>query len=78
MKKVLRMIGGFVAVMGLVCALSGSAQARTFVSVNVRSPWFYGRTYYSTAYCSPYAYARPAYRHYCAPAYYYRGGYCYR
>ena len=82
MKRVLKIIGGFVAAMALVCVLSTSAQARTFVSVNVGFPLYYGPAYYSTGYCYPYAYSRPVYcyprpvyyRPYCAPTYYYSGG----
>jgi len=87
MKRVLKMIGGFVAVVATVSVLSGSAQARTFVSVNVGFPLFYGPSYYSTGYCYPYAYSRPVYcypraayyyRPYCGPSFYYSGGSYYR
>lgn len=86
MKRVLKVIGGFVAVIALVCVLGTSAQARTRVSFNIGFPLYFGSGYYSSGYCSPYAYSRPvyycqrpAYRYYCAPpVYYYSGGCFYR
>lgn len=35
MKRILKIVGGFVAVVTLSCLLAAPAQARTFVSVNV-------------------------------------------
>ena len=88
MKRILRIVGGFVAVLTLVCLLTTSVQARTFVSVNVGFGGYgygyggygcypyYAPVYYS-GYCYPAAaYYRPAYRYYYSPrVYYYSGGY---
>jgi hypothetical protein len=77
MKRVLKAIGGFVAVVTLSCLLAAPAQARVFVNVGVGFPVYYGYcgpAYYPGYYYSPYAY-RPAYRYYYPrPAYYYSGG----
>lgn len=81
MKRVLKVIGGFVAVVAATCVLSGSAQARTTVSVNLgfplRLPVLFGPAFHSTDNCYPSAYSRrgyycerPAYRYYCAPPVY--------
>jgi len=82
MKKVLKTIGGFIAVMTLVCLLTAPAQARVFVNVGFGFPLFYGPSYCPSYgyYCAPPAcYYRPTYRYYCAPpAYYYSGGGYYR
>ncbi len=40
MKKILKIVSGFVAVAALSCLLAAPAQARTFVSVNVGFPGF--------------------------------------
>jgi len=63
MKRILKIVGGFVAVVTLACLLAAPAQARTFVSVNVGFGGYGG-------------YGYGGYNRYCAPAYY--PGYCYR
>lgn len=90
MKKVLKVIGGFVAVVAATCVLSGSAQARPFISVNLGLPLpvplFFGPVFHSTDNCYPrqyseprYCYERPVYYHsYCGPSYYHGGGSYYR
>ena len=64
MKRILKALGGFAAVVTLVCLLSAPAQARVFVNFGFGFPLYYGPAYY------------PAYGYYCAPPayYYYRGG----
>ncbi len=80
MKRILKIVGGFVAVVTLSCLLAAPAQARTFVSVNVGFggygyyPW-YAAYYPGYCYRAP-VYYRPVYRYY--PSCYYRGGYYYR
>ena len=79
MKRILKVLGGFAAVVTLVFLLSAPAQARVFVNFGFGFPLYYGPAYYP-AY--PYYYAPPAYyyygpyRYYYAPRgyYYYRGG----
>lgn len=91
MKRVLRIVGGLVAVLTLACLLTTPVQARSFVSVNVGFGGYggYGHGgYYSycgpayySGYCYPaLVYYRPVYRYcYPAPVYYYGGGYrCWR
>jgi len=86
MKRTLKIIGGFVAVVALACLLTAPAQARTFVSVNVGFGGYgyggygYGGCYpyYARAYYPGYCYARPvyyrpAYRYYYPSCYYGRG-----
>jgi hypothetical protein len=84
MKRILKVVGGFAAVMTLSCLLVAPAQARTFVSVNVGFPGFgfsYGGGYQRCASFYPgYCYRAPVYYRptcgYYAPArYYYGGGY---
>jgi hypothetical protein len=80
MKRVLKAIGGFAAVMTLVCLLAAPAQARVVVNVGVGFPAYYGYCgpAYYPGYYYPYAYG-PAYRYYYAhPRYYYSGGVYYR
>jgi hypothetical protein len=78
MKRVLKMVGGFVAAVALVCVLGTSAQARTFGWFSLGFPAYHAPAYYS-GYCNPYPYARPPYRYYCAPPVcYYSGGCWYR
>jgi len=78
MKRVLKMVGGFVAAVALVCVLGTSAQARTFGWFSFGFPAYCAPAYYS-GYCNPYPYARPAYRYcYAPPVYYYGGGCWYR
>jgi len=70
MKRILKTLGGFAAVVTLVCLLSAPAQARVYVGFGF--PLYFGPAYYP-AY--PYYYAPPAYYYY-GPygRYYYRGG----
>ena len=80
MKRILKILGGFAAVVTLVCLLSAPAQARVFVNFGFGFPLFYGPAYYPAYgyYCAPpayYYYGRP-YGYYYGPRgyYYYRGG----
>ena len=67
MKKILKVVSGFAAVVALSCLLAAPAQARTFVSVNVGGYGGYGYGY-SSRYAAP-----------CYPAgYCYRAPVCYR
>ena len=82
MKRILKMVGGFAAVVTLACLLAAPAQARTFVSVNVGFGGYgYGGYYpYYAGYYPGYCYAapvyyRPAYRYYYPNCYYGRGYY---
>ena len=82
MKKLLKTLGGFAAVVTLVCLLSAPAQARVYVNFGFGFPLYYSPAYYP-AY-PYYYYAPPAYYYhgpglygyYYAPRcyYYYRGG----
>ncbi len=87
MKRILKVVGGFVAVVTLACLLAAPAQARTFVSVNVGFGGYGGygyggySSYYGPAYYPGYCYRapvfyRPVYRYY-YPSCYYGGGYRY-
>lgn len=84
MKRILKIVGGFAAVVTLSCLLAAPAQARTFVSVNVGFGG-YGYGGYSSCYAPYYpgycyrapVYYRPAYRYY-YPRYCYGGGYYWR
>ena len=94
MKRILKIVGGFVAVVTLACLLAAPAQARTFVSVNLGFGGYgyggyyggYGHggcyPYYARAYYPGYCYARPVYYRpacgYYAPAVRYYGGGYYR
>jgi hypothetical protein len=83
MKRILKIVSGFAAVVAASCLLAGPAQARTFVNVNVGFGGYggygYGYSrYYAPAYYPGYCYAAPvyyrtAYRYY--PSYRYGGGY---
>ena len=80
MKRILKALGGFAAVVTLVCLLSAPAQARVFVNFGFGFPLYYGPAYYPAYgyYCAPpayYYYGRP-YGYYYGPYghYYYRGG----
>jgi hypothetical protein len=86
MKRILKIVGGFVAVVTLSCLLAAPAQARTFVSVNVGFGGYggYGRyggysRYYAPSYYPGYCYAAPVYyRPVCQSYYprcYYGSGY---
>jgi hypothetical protein len=84
MKRILKVVSGFVAVAALSCLLVAPAQARTFVSVNVGFPGFgfsYGGYPHYASFYPGYCYARPVYYRpvcgYYAPARCY-GGYFYR
>jgi hypothetical protein len=84
MKKILKVVSGFAAVVAASCLLAAPAQARTFVNVNVGFGGYGGygcgySRYYAPAYYPGYCYSRPvyyrpAYRYY-APSGYYGGGY---
>jgi hypothetical protein len=84
MKRILKVVGGFAAVVTLACLLAAPAQARTFVSVNVGFPGFgfsYGGYQRCASFYPGYCYARPVYYrpacgYYYAPVVrYYGGGY---
>jgi len=86
MKRILKIVGGFMAVVTLACLLAAPVQARTFVSVNVGFGGYGGygyggcNRYYAPAYYPGYCYGgpvyyRPAYRYYYPSCYY--GGYRY-
>lgn len=85
MKTIRKVVGGFVAVTGLVCLLATPVEARTSFRFNFGFGGYYpvyGRAYYPAYYsCPPPAYyycRRPAYRYYYwPPVYYYSGGYYY-
>jgi hypothetical protein len=77
MKRVLKTLGVFAAVVTLVLLLSAPAQARVFVNFRFGFPLYYGPAYYPAyPYCyAPYYYAPPAYYYYGPRGhYYYRGG----
>ena len=84
MKRILKVVGGFVAVVTLSCLLAAPAQARTFVSVNVGFGGYgYGgySSYYGPAYYPGYCYRapvfyRPVYRYYYPNCYRGGGYYC--
>jgi hypothetical protein len=82
MKRILKIVSGFAAVVALSCLLAAPAQARTFVNVNVGFPGFgfsyggyqhYASFYPGYCYAAP-VYYRPAFRYY-APSCYYGGRY---
>jgi hypothetical protein len=82
MKRILKVVSGFVAIAALSCLLAVPAQARTFVSVNVGFPGFgfsYGGYQRCASFYPGYCYARPVYYRpacgYYAPVCYYGGGY---
>ena len=53
MKRILKAVGGIAAVMTLGCLLTASAQARTFVSVNVGVGGYGGGYGYAPRYAAP-------------------------
>jgi len=67
MKRVLKIISGFAVVAALACVMETSAQARTFVSVNLGFGGYpaYDSVSFSSGNYRPQAYARPSY--YCPP-----------